>query len=63
MTTHHANRKDALEHLERHALDCVTWFEGNTLMSAIYWSGKRRIQPADKPVNTVNGKVFAQQSF
>lgn len=46
-----ATRKEALAYLEKTALCCVQWPEKGKLMSAIYWNGKRRIQPADQPVN------------
>ena len=51
MTHKCANRKEALEWLSRNPRHCVLWDEKGIEMSAIYWCGKLRIQPADKPVN------------
>jgi hypothetical protein len=55
MTTH-TDKKAALAYLENNALACVTWPEDGKIMSAIYWNGKRRIQPADKKVNWTKQK-------
>lgn len=51
MTKHFATRKEALAFLSANALHCVTWPENGHTMSAIYWSGKRRIQLAAAKIN------------
>lgn len=51
MKTNHLTRKEALAHLAKNALGCVTWTEGGVEMSAIYWNGKRHIQPSNATRN------------
>lgn len=50
MTRDFNTKKEALAFLEDNPLHCVAWYEGKKRMSAIYWRGKRRIQPFDAPV-------------
>lgn len=46
-----ASKAAALAKLKASPLGCFTWIEAGTLMSCIYWNGRRRIQKADSPVN------------
>lgn len=50
-TVHYASRREAFAGLDEAPLSCVTWDEKAVKMSAIYWNGKRRVQPADKKRN------------
>jgi hypothetical protein len=47
----HPTKAEALAQLENEPLSCVTWMENGKLMSAIYWNGRRHIQPADAKFN------------
>jgi hypothetical protein len=48
------SRSHAFETLEKYPLSCVLWTENGKRMSAIYWNGRRHVQPADKKVRWTN---------